>query len=155
MLHGHLLSKKLKNSLKKFTFFYPGNINQKTGGYIYENNILKFSKKNKFPINFIELSANYPNPNIQDIKNLYKITNNIKSDNILIFDGLVLEGLHKSINIFDNFKIIALIHHPLYLEYKGKKSDVFFKRAIKIYNKINYFIVTSHNTKKLLSEKFK
>ena len=155
MLHGHLLSKKLKNSLKKYTFFYPGNINQKTGGYIYENNILKFSKKNKFPINFIELSSNYPNPNIQDIKNLYKITNKIKSDNILIFDGLVLEGLHKSMNIFNNFKIIALIHHPLYLEFNGKKSEEFFKRAIKIYKKIDYFIVTSHNTKKLLSETFK
>ena len=155
MLHGHLLNKKLKNNTKKFTFFYPGNINQKTGGYIYENNILKFSKKNKFPINFIELSSNYPNPNIQDIKNLNKITSNIKSDNILIFDGLVIEGLHKSINIFDNFKIIALIHHPLYLEYKGKKSEEFFKRAIKIYKKIDYFIVTSHNTKKLLSETFK
>jgi len=155
MLHGHLLNKKLKNNSKKFIFFYPGNINQKTGGYIYENNILKFSKKNKFPINFIELSSNYPNPNIQDIKNLNKITNKIKSDNILIFDGLVLEGLHKSMNIFDNFKIIALIHHPLYLEYKGKKSEEFFKRAIKIYKKIDYFIVTSLNTKKLLSETFK
>ena len=155
MLHGHLLSKKLKNSSKKYTFFYPGNINQKTGGYIYENNILKFSKKNKFPINFIELSSNYPNPNIQDIKNLNKITNKIKSDNILIFDGLVLEGLHKSMKIFDNFKIIALIHHPLYLEFNGKKSEEFFKRAIKIYKKIDYFIVTSHNTKKLLSETFK
>ena len=42
MLPGHLLSKILKNKLQKFTFFYPGNINQKTGGYIYENNILKF-----------------------------------------------------------------------------------------------------------------
>ena len=155
MLHGHLLSKKLKNSSKKFTFFYPGNINQKTGGYIYENNILKFSKKNKYPINFIELSSNFPNPNIQDIENLHKITNNIKSDNILIFDGLVLEGLHKSINILDHFKIIALIHHPLYLEFNGKKSEEFFKRAIKIYKKIDYFIVTSHNTKKLLSKTFK
>ena len=45
MLPGHLLSKILKNKLQKFTFFYAGNINQKTGGYIYENNILKFSKK--------------------------------------------------------------------------------------------------------------
>ena len=155
MLRGHLLKKKLKNSSKKFTFFYPGNINQKTGGYIYENNILKFSKKNKYPINFIELSSNFPNPNIQDIENLHKITNNIKSDNILIFDGLVLEGLHKSINILDHFKIIALIHHPLYLEFNGKKSEEFFKRAIKIYKKIDYFIVTSHNTKKLLSKTFK
>ena len=154
MSRGHLLNKKLKNSLKNFTFFYPGNINQKTGGYIYENNILKFSKKNKSSINFIELSSNYPNPNIQDRKNLHKIIKNIKSDNILIFDGLVLEGLHKSINVFNNFKIIALIHHPLYLEFKGKKSEDFFKRAIKIYKKIDYFIVTSHNTKKLLSETF-
>ena len=155
MLRGHLLKKKLKNNSKKFTFFYPGNINQKTGGYIYENNILKFSKTNKYPINFIELSSNFPNPNIQDIENLHKITNNIKSDNILIFDGLVLEGLHKSINILDNFKIIALIHHPLYLEFNGKKSEDFFKRAIKIYKKIDYFIVTSHTTKKLLSKTFK
>ena len=155
MLRGHLLKKKLKNSSKKFTFFYPGNINQKTGGYIYENNILKFSKTNKYPINFIELSSNFPNPNIQDIENLHKITNNIKSDNILIFDGLVLEGLHKSINILDHFKTIALIHHPLYLEFNGKKSEEFFKRAIKIYKKIDYFIVTSHNTKKLLSKTFK
>ena len=155
MLRGHLLKKKLKNNSKKFTFFYPGNINQKTGGYIYENNILKFSKTNKYPINFIELSSNFPNPNIQDIENLHKITNNIKSDNILIFDGLVLEGLHKSINILDHFKIIALIHHPLYLEFNGKKSEEFFKRAIKIYKKIDYFIVTSHNTKKLLSKTFK
>ena len=155
MLRGHLLKKKLKNNSKKFTFFYPGNINQKTGGYIYENNILKFSKKNKYPINFIELSSNFPNPNIQDIENLHKITNNIKSDNILIFDGLVLEGLHKSINILDHFKIIALIHHPLYLEFNGKKSEEFFKRAIKIYKKIDYFIVTSHTTKKLLSKTFK
>ncbi len=155
MLRGHLLKKKLKNNSKKFTFFYPGNINQKTGGYIYENNILKFSKTNKYPINFIELSSNFPNPNIQDIENLHKITHNIKSDNILIFDGLVLEGLHKSINILDHFKIIALIHHPLYLEFNGKKSEEFFKRAIKIYKKIDYFIVTSHTTKKLLSKTFK
>ena len=155
MLPGHLLSKILKNKLQKFTFFYPGNINQKTGGYIYENNILKFSKKNKFPINFIELSSNYPEPNIRDLKNLNKLTNNINPDNALIFDGLVLEGLNPSANIFDRFKIIALIHHPLYLEFKGKKSQEFLKKAIKIYKKIDYFIVTSLSTKKLLSEKFK
>ena len=109
MLRGHLLNKKLKNSIKKFTFFYPGNINQKTGGYIYENNILKYSNKNKSPINFIELSSNYPEPNIQDLKNLNKLTNKIKSDNILIFDGLVLEGLDVSLHLFDKFKIILFI----------------------------------------------
>ena len=70
MLRGHLLNKKLKNRIKKFTFFYPGNINQKTGGYIYENNIFKFSKKNKSPINFIELSSNYPESQYSRFKKL-------------------------------------------------------------------------------------
>ena len=151
---GPLLNKKLKNRSKKFTFFYPGNIKQKTGGYIYENNILKYSKKNKHPINFIELSANFPSPNIQDLYKLNKITNNIKYDNILILDGLVLEGLDTSNYIFENFKTIALIHHPLYLEFRGKKSITFFRRAKYLYKKVDYFIVTSDNTKKLLVEKF-
>ena len=152
---GLLLSKKLSKNLREFSFFYPGNINQKTGGYIYEKNILQYSKKNNIPIKFIELSKNYPNPKKIDLINLSKIINKNKLSNILIFDGLVLEGLHNSIEVFKNFKTIALIHHPLYLEFKGKKSSIFFDRAKKIYKHINYFIVTSKQTKKLLVEKFK
>ena len=145
----------MSKNIREFSFFYPGNINQKTGGYIYEKNILHYSRKNNIPIKFIELSKNYPNPKKIDLINLSKIINKKKLSNILIFDGLVLEGLHNSIEIFKKFKTIALIHHPLYLEFKGKKSDEFLNRAIKIYKKIDYFIVTSQSTKKLLLEKFK
>ena len=155
MLPGLLLSKKLSKNIREFSFFYPGNINQKTGGYIYEKNILQYSRKNNIPIKFIELSKNYPNPKKNDLINLSKIINKKKLSNILIFDGLVLEGLHNSIEIFKKFKTIALIHHPLYLEFKGKKSSIFFDRAKRIYKHINYFIVTSKQTKKLLVEKFK
>ena len=45
-------------------------------------------------------------------------------------------------------------HHPLYLEFRGKKSDHFLDIANKIYKKVDYFIVTSSDTKKLLSKKF-
>ena len=41
MSPGLHLRKKLINKSNKFIFFYPGNIKQKTGGYIYENNIQK------------------------------------------------------------------------------------------------------------------
>ena len=58
---GHHLRKKLIKS-NKFIFFYPGNIKQKTGGYIYENNIFEYSKKNNNLIHFNELSDNYPFP---------------------------------------------------------------------------------------------
>ena len=56
---GPLMRKKLVNSNNKYLFFYPGNINQKTGGYIYEKNILNYSKDKKLPIKFISLSDNY------------------------------------------------------------------------------------------------
>ena len=151
---GHHLKKKLINKSNKFIFFYPGNIKQKTGGYIYENNIFEYSKKNKNSIHFNELSDNYPFPSNKDLKYLNSFIANLNSDKILIFDGLVLEGLAKEEYIFNNFKTIALIHHPLYLEFRGKKSDNFLDIAKKIYKKVDYFIVTSSDTKRLLSKKF-
>ena len=111
-------------------------------------------QKNNISIHFKELSDNYPLPNSKDLKYLNNIVANLHSDKILIFDGLVLEGLEKAEYIFNNFKTIALIHHPLYLEFRGKKSDKFLHIAKKIYKKVNYFIVTSSDTKKLLSKKF-
>ena len=155
MSPGLHLRKKLINKSNKFIFFYPGNIKQKTGGYIYENNIYEYSKKNNISIHFNELSDNYPFPSNKDLKYLNNIITNLHSDKILIFDGLVLEGLAKEEYIFNNFKTIALIHHPLYLEFRGKKSDHFLDIANKIYKKVDYFIVTSSDTKKLLSKKFK
>ena len=151
---GHHLKKKLINKSNKFIFFYPGNIKQKTGGYIYENNIFEYSKKNNNSIVFKELSDNYPFPSNKDLKYLNSIVANLNSDKILIFDGLVLEGLAKAEYILNNFKTIALIHHPLYLEFRGKKSDTFLDIAKKIYKKVDNFIVTSSDTKKLLSKKF-
>ena len=154
MLPGLHLKKKLINKSNKFIFFYPGNIKQKTGGYIYENNIFEYSKKNNNSIVFKELSDNYPFPSNKDLKYLNSIVANLNSDKILIFDGLVLEGLAKAEYILNNFKTIALIHHPLYLEFRGKKSDTFLDIAKKIYKKVDNFIVTSSDTKKLLSKKF-
>jgi hypothetical protein len=129
------LRKKLINKSNKFIFFYPGNIKQKTGGYIYENNIFEYSKKNNNSIIFKELSDNYPFPSNKDLKYLNDIVANLNLDKILIFDGLVLEGLSKAEHILNNFKTIALIHHPLYLEFRGKKSDIFLDIAKKIYKK--------------------
>ena len=152
---GPLMRKKLLNSNNKYLFFYPGNINQKTGGYIYEKNILTYSKNKNLPIKFISLSDNYPYPSSADLNELSKIINKENSKTTLIFDGLVFEGILKLIDKLSKYKIIALIHHPLYLEFKGKKSLSFLKSAKEIYKKTNHFIVTSSETKKLLFKTFK
>ena len=49
----------------------------------------------------------------------------------------------------------ALIHHPLYLEFKGQRSKKFLRLEKENFKKINKFIVTSKNTKNLLINEFK
>ena len=44
MLHGHHMKKRLSKNKSDIYFVYPGNINAKTGGYIYEKNILEYAK---------------------------------------------------------------------------------------------------------------
>ena len=149
------MSKQLKNNKKEYIFFYPGNINEKTGGYIYQKNIFDYVKKKKLPIKFYSLSKNFPNPTIKNLEDLMKVIKIKDKGANLIFDGLVLEGIEKIIDKLKSYKIIALIHHPLYLEYRGNKSLKFFTKAKNIYNKINHFIVTSSETKKLLIKIFK
>ena len=47
-------------SNRTYYFFYPGDINTKTGGYIYEKNILQRAKALNFNLNAIQLCKNYP-----------------------------------------------------------------------------------------------
>lgn len=143
-----------KIATKSYYFFYPGNINTKTGGYIYEKNILDYANQINFKISKIALSSNYPFPNENNLNDLKKKITELPLDAILIFDGLILESLRPIIDDLKDYKIIALIHHPLFLEFKGNISNNFLKSGKYIFKIINHFVVTSKDTKKLLEKKF-
>ena len=140
---------------KSYYFIYPGDINTKTGGYIYEKNILKRAKKIKFNLNAIKLANSFPFPKENDLKNLKKTLEKLPDNAVLIFDGLVFECIDSIKNYLDRFVVIALIHHPLYLEFNGNQSQFFLKNAKKLYKKTKKIIVTSSDTKQLIFEKFK
>ena len=149
------MNKKSTKLNKTYYFFYPGNINTKTGGYIYEKNILQRAKALNFNLNAIQLSKNYPYQKKNDINTLKNIINKLSNNSVLVFDGLVFETIDKIIDNLKRFKIIALIHHPLYLEFKSKRSKYFVKQAMQLYPKANKIIVTSNETKNLIAQKFK
>ncbi|MDC3109232.1 hypothetical protein OA517_02635, partial [Alphaproteobacteria bacterium] len=116
------MKKKSTKLNKTYYFFYPGNIKTKTGGYIYEKNILQRAKTLNFNLKAIRLSENYPFQKKKDISTLRHILNKLSDNSVLVFDGLVFETIDKIIDNLKRFKIIALIHHPLYLEFKSKRS---------------------------------
>ncbi len=155
MLHGHHMKKRLFKNKSDIYFVYPGDINAKTGGYIYEKNILEYAKIKNINFRTIVLSENYPFPTNKDIKYFLKILNKINPDSKIIIDGLALEGMYSIFKKLLTYNVIALIHHPLYLEFKGQRSKKFLKIEKKNFTKINKFIVTSNNTKNLLINEFK
>ena len=140
---------------KSYYFIYPGDINTKTGGYIYEKNILRRAKKIKFNLNSIKLANSFPFPKENDLKNLKKTLEKLPDNAVLIIDGLVFECIDSIIKCLDRFVVIALIHHPLYLEFNGNQSQFFLKNAKKLYKKTKKIIVTSNDTKQLIFKKFK
>ena len=149
------MNKKSTKLNKTYYFLYPGNINTKTGGYIYAKNILQRAKALNFNLIAIQLSENYPFQKKNDISILKNILGKLPNNSVLIFDGLVFETIDKVIGDLKKYKIIALIHHPLYLEFKNKLSKYFFKQAMQLYPKANKIIVTSNETKNLITKKFK
>ena len=155
MLHGHHMKKRLSKNKSDIYFVYPGNINAKTGGYIYEKNILEYAKIRDINIRPIALSENYPFPTNNDIKYFLKILDKIDPDSKIIIDGLALEGMYSIFKKILTYNVIALIHHPLYLEFKGQRSKKFLRLEKENFKKINKFIVTSKNTKNLLINEFK
>ena len=64
-------------SNRTYYFFYPGDINTKTGGYIYEKNILQRAKTLNFNLKAIQLSENYPFQKQNDISTLKNIINKL------------------------------------------------------------------------------
>ena len=155
MLHGHHMKKRLPKNKSDIYFIYPGNINAKTGGYIYEKNILEYAKLRNIKIRTISLSENYPFPTKKDIKYFLKILEKIHPDSKIIIDGLALEGMYSIFKEILTYNIIALIHHPLYLEFKGHQSKKFLRLEKENFKKISKFLVTSKNTKDLLINEFK
>ena len=55
MLHGHHMNKRSSKNKSYIYFVYPGNINAKTGGYIYEKNILEYAKIRDIDLSLIHI----------------------------------------------------------------------------------------------------
>ena len=107
MLHGLPMSNKLINKNKSIYFIYPGNIDAKTGGYIYEKNIISYCRKKNIIIHPIALSSNYPFPNKKDLKHFLQILKDIPKKSTIVIDGLALEGMYEVFKKLKDYKVVG------------------------------------------------
>lgn len=97
-------------------FAIPGDATQKTGGYIYEWELLQALRRNGRPVEHIELGAGFPDPTSAETEAAIDAMAALSDDTPLIIDGLVFGSIDTAGLAMVKAPIIAMIHHPLGLE---------------------------------------
>ncbi len=101
---------------RPLVFAVPGDINQRTGGTIYDKRLLAALRELGHAVALVELPATFPNPSDAEMAQAIEALAVCPSDQPVIVDGLALGAMDPS--RLDRVKapLIGMIHHPLGLE---------------------------------------
>lgn len=111
-------------------FAIPGDIDTKTGGYIYERTLLHSLRALGRPVDHLILPASFPDPSPADMARAIAQMAAVPADRPLIIDGLVFGAVDTAGLASLRAPIVAMIHHPLALE-TGLSPD----RAAELYRR--------------------
>lgn len=97
-------------------FAIPGDIQTRTGGYIYERRMLESLNALGLPTRHVELMTSWPNPTAQAARDLVEKLAALPPELPVILDGLVFGAMDTDVLARLNRPVIAMLHHPLGLE---------------------------------------
>jgi glycosyltransferase involved in cell wall biosynthesis len=97
-------------------FAIPGDINLPTGGYMYDRRVLALLPQFGVAARHLELPGSFPDPSAADLAETERILAGVAAGTALIVDGLAYGALPADLIERVRAPIIALVHHPLYLE---------------------------------------
>ncbi len=135
-------------------FAIPGDLKSPTGGYTYDRRVMELLPDFGVPVSVLTLPASFPNPTAEDLAETNRLLNKKPQDAILVVDGLAFGAFSETILDAIEGRVIALVHHPLFLEtglpharkVELKESE---ERALR---RANHIVVTSRATKRIVTE---
>lgn len=98
------------------TFAIPGDIDRKTGGYIYEKSLLHALRDQGRRVAHLELPGSFPDAPPGDMAAAVAALNAVPAGEALILDGLVCGSIDTAGLARVAAPLVAMIHHPLGLE---------------------------------------
>lgn len=133
----------------------PGELETKTGGYIYDRRIISELKKAGWETNCLSLDPSFPEPTSAALASAKASFDQIPDGRIVVIDGLALAGLVSLLpRIVDRLDPVALIHHPL-----ADETGIDVERAIELeaaeiaaLTLVQKVIVTSSWTRRRLAD---
>ena len=135
-------------------FAIPGDLKSPTGGYTYDRRVMELLPDFGVPVSVLTLPGSFPNPTAGDLVKTSRLLKTKHPDAILVADGLAFGAFPESILAELEGRVIALVHHPLYLETglpHARKVELkeCEERALR---RANHVVVTSRATKRIVTE---
>jgi glycosyltransferase involved in cell wall biosynthesis len=103
-------------TLTPAAFAIPGDIDQKTGGYIYEKSLLLALRAQGRRVAHVELPGSFPGASPADMAAAVATLAALPAEEPLILDGLVYGGIETAGLATVQAPLVAMIHHPVGLE---------------------------------------
>ncbi|WP_062225636.1 glycosyltransferase family 4 protein [Aureimonas frigidaquae] len=137
-------------------FAIPGELEQKTGGYIYEHRLLMGLRKLGHAVDHIVLSAGFPTPDARAMVEAVEAMRKVPPDMPLIVDGLVFGAVDPAGLRQVQAPVIAMLHHPLGLEtgLAPKLAETLLATEAENLQRADHVVCTSAHTARLLQDRF-
>ncbi len=142
--------------LRAAAFAIPGDMRQKTGGYIYEYELLMALRAQGRQVEHVQLAAAFPDPSPAQTRHAIEAMCAIRPDVPLIIDGLVFGSIDTAGLAKVTAPVVAMIHHPLGLEtgLPEARSRALLEREAANLQLADHVLVPSPHTARILSSGF-
>lgn len=96
------------------TFAIPGDLDQRTGGYIYEAAVLRHLGSQGCATDHLQLPGSFPDPSDADMVTSFELLAQV--DTPIILDGFLVGALDPERLATLSVPLVGMVHHPLGLE---------------------------------------
>jgi glycosyltransferase involved in cell wall biosynthesis len=133
-------------------FAIPGDLKSTTGGYAYDRRVIELLPDFGVPVSLLTLPDSFPNPTAGDLAEANQLLKTKQADAVAVIDGLAFGAFPESLLAELEGRVIALVHHPLFLETGLAHARKVELKAIEenALRRANHIVVTSHATKRIL-----
>ncbi|MGQ0563513.1 MAG: glycosyltransferase family 4 protein [Gemmobacter sp.] len=142
--------------MRPATFAIPGDIDQKTGGYIYEKSLLFALRAVGRRVAHMELPGSFPDAPPADMNTAIAYLAALPADQPVILDGLVYGSIDTAGLASVSAPLVAMIHHPLGLETglpPARATDLLQREAANL-GLAAHVVVPSPHTARILASDF-